>query len=51
MMSQRDPWVNVLRTTVACFAAGIGGADAVSVLPFDSGPGRADGFGPMAHRP
>ncbi len=34
MISRRDPWVNVLRTTVACFAAGVGGADAVSVLPF-----------------
>jgi methylmalonyl-CoA mutase len=36
MMSQRDPWVNMLRTTVAAFAAGVGGADAVTVLPFDS---------------
>lgn len=35
MMSRRDPWVNILRTTVACFAAGIAGADSVSVLPFD----------------
>ncbi len=35
MMSKRDPWVNVLRTTVACFAAGVAGADAVTVLPFD----------------
>lgn len=35
MMSQRDPWVNVLRTTVACFAAGVAGADAITVLPFD----------------
>lgn len=34
MVSRRDPWVNVLRTTVACFAAGVGGADAVTVLPF-----------------
>lgn len=36
MMSRRDPWVNMLRATVACFGAGIAGADAVSVLPFDS---------------
>ncbi|MBL8642919.1 MAG: methylmalonyl-CoA mutase small subunit [Rhodospirillaceae bacterium] len=35
MMSKRDPWVNMLRTTVACFGAGIAGADAVTVLPFD----------------
>ncbi|MEO6880470.1 MAG: methylmalonyl-CoA mutase family protein [Mycobacteriaceae bacterium] len=36
MMTQRDPWVNVLRTTVAVFAAGVGGADAITVLPFDA---------------
>jgi methylmalonyl-CoA mutase len=41
MMSRRDPWVNVLRTTVACFAAGVGGADAVTVLPFDAATGGA----------
>ena len=35
MMSAYDPWVNMLRTTVAAFAAGVGGADAVTVLPFD----------------
>ncbi|QNG18845.1 methylmalonyl-CoA mutase small subunit [Rhodococcus triatomae] len=36
MMAQRDPWVNMLRTTLAAFGAGIGGADEVTVLPFDS---------------
>lgn len=36
MMSQRDPWVNMLRTTLAAFGAGVGGADTVTVLPFDS---------------
>ena len=35
MMTQRDPWVNMLRTTVAAFGAGVGGADTVRVLPFD----------------
>lgn len=35
MMTQRDPWVNMLRTTLAVFGAGVGGADAVTVLPFD----------------
>lgn len=45
MMSSRDPWVNMLRTTVAAFAAGVGGADAVTVLPFDSPLGRPDAFG------
>jgi methylmalonyl-CoA mutase len=36
MMSQRDPWVNMLRTTLAAFGAGVGGADFVTTLPFDS---------------
>ena len=41
MMTRRDPWVNVLRATVACFAAGVAGADAVTVLPFaDDALGR-----------
>ncbi|GAA2524374.1 methylmalonyl-CoA mutase subunit beta [Winogradskya humida] len=44
MMTARDPWVNLLRTTIAAFAAGVGGADAVTVLPFDHGLGRPDGF-------
>ena len=35
MMTQRDPWVNMLRTTLASFAGGVGGADDVTVLPFD----------------
>jgi methylmalonyl-CoA mutase len=30
-----DLWVNVLRNTVACFAAGVGGADAVTVAAHD----------------
>lgn len=36
MMTQRDPWVNMLRTTVAAFGAGLGGADTVLVRPFDA---------------
>lgn len=44
MMAERDPWVNLLRTTVACTAAGVGGADAVTVLPFDDAVGLPDGF-------
>jgi methylmalonyl-CoA mutase len=35
MMTAYDPWVNALRSTVACFAAGIAGADSVTVLPHD----------------
>ncbi|MBW4716164.1 methylmalonyl-CoA mutase subunit beta [Saccharothrix obliqua] len=44
MMTRRDPWVNMLRTTVACFGAGLGGADAVTVLPFDHAIGKPDDF-------
>ncbi|MET7904942.1 methylmalonyl-CoA mutase small subunit [Streptomyces sp. NPDC005355] len=44
MMTRRDPWVNMLRTTVASLAAGVGGADAVTVLPFDSAIGLPDDF-------
>lgn len=44
MMTRRDPWVNMLRTTIACFAAAVGGADAITVLPFDSAIGRSDAF-------
>lgn len=36
MMTQRDPWVNMLRTTLAAFGAGVGGADTVLVWPFDA---------------
>ncbi|CAM4079162.1 Methylmalonyl-CoA mutase small subunit [Mycobacterium basiliense] len=35
MMTQRDPWVNMLRCTLAGFGAGVGGADTVLVYPFD----------------
>ncbi|WP_193610598.1 methylmalonyl-CoA mutase family protein [Nocardioides lijunqiniae] len=45
MMSRYDPYVNMLRTTVAAFAAGVGGADAVTVLPFDAPLGRPDVLG------
>ncbi|MFC9913923.1 methylmalonyl-CoA mutase family protein [Streptomyces sp. NPDC127197] len=44
MMTRRDPWVNMLRTTVAALAAGAGGADAVTVLPFDHALGLPDAF-------
>ncbi|MGH8963386.1 MAG: methylmalonyl-CoA mutase family protein [Jatrophihabitantaceae bacterium] len=44
MMTRRDPWVNLLRTTIACFAAAIGGADSISVAPFDAAIGLPDDF-------
>ncbi|AUH69041.1 MULTISPECIES: methylmalonyl-CoA mutase family protein [Gordonia] len=36
MLTQRDPWVNMLRSTVAAFGAGVGGADQVTVLGYDA---------------
>lgn len=36
MLSYSDPQTNLLRLTVATFAAGVGGADSVAVLPFDA---------------
>ncbi|RFU21709.1 methylmalonyl-CoA mutase family protein [Geodermatophilus marinus] len=44
MTTRRDPWVNMLRTTVACFAAGVGGAGVVTVQPFDAALGLPDAF-------
>ena len=44
MLTQRDPYVNMLRTTIATVAAGIGGADAVTVLPFTLALGLPDRF-------
>ena len=45
MTTRYDPWVNMLRATVAAFAAGVGGAEAVTVLPFDAALGQPDDFG------
>ncbi len=39
MMTRRDPYVNILRSTVAVVAAGLGGADAITVLPFTTALG------------
>lgn len=44
MMARRDPWVNMLRTTMACAAAAMGGADSITVLPFTWALGRSDAF-------
>lgn len=33
LQTKRDPWVNILRSTVACFAAAVGGADAITTRP------------------
>jgi len=44
MTTRRDPWVNMLRTTIAAFSAGIGGADGITVLPFTAALGLPDAF-------
>lgn len=44
MMTRDDPWVNMLRVTTACFAASAGGAESVTVLPFDHVHGLPDVF-------
>lgn len=44
-LTRRDPWVNLLRATVGCFAAAVAGAEAITVAPFDSALGLPDDFG------
>jgi methylmalonyl-CoA mutase len=44
MMTRRDPQVNILRATIAVFAAAIGGADAITVAPFTTALGLPDRF-------
>jgi methylmalonyl-CoA mutase len=44
MMTRRDPYVNMLRATVAVFAAALGGADAITVLPFTLARGLPERF-------
>jgi len=43
-MSKRDPYVNMLRNTIAVTAAGLGGADAITVLPHTVPIGLPDAF-------
>ncbi len=43
MLTRRDPYVNLLRNTVATFAGGTGGADTLTVLPFTAALGLPDG--------
>ncbi|WP_017974273.1 methylmalonyl-CoA mutase subunit beta [Actinopolyspora halophila] len=44
MLTRHDPWVNMLRSTIAAFAAGAGGAQSVTVQPFDTPLGLPDSF-------
>jgi methylmalonyl-CoA mutase len=45
MLTRRDAHVNMLRSTAACFAAVVGGAEAVTVLPFDAAAGEGGRLG------
>jgi methylmalonyl-CoA mutase len=44
MQTQRDPYVNMLRATMATFSAGLGGADSITVLPYTLALGLPDPF-------
>ena len=44
MMTRRDPYVNMLRTTIAVAAAGLGGADSITALPHTAPLGLPDAF-------
>ncbi|MGF1649422.1 MAG: methylmalonyl-CoA mutase family protein [Hyphomicrobiaceae bacterium] len=44
MMTRHDPAVNILRGTIACFTAAVGGADSISVIPFTATHGLPDRF-------
>jgi methylmalonyl-CoA mutase len=44
VLTRHAPYVNLLRNSVAVFAAGIGGADAITSVPFDVMIGLPNGF-------
>jgi methylmalonyl-CoA mutase len=44
MMTRHDPYVNMLRNTIAITAAGLGGADNIAVLPHTAAIGLPDAF-------
>ncbi|GAA4120075.1 methylmalonyl-CoA mutase family protein [Knoellia locipacati] len=44
MFTRDDAWTNILRSTLATFGASLGGADAITVLPFDTVSGLSTPF-------
>ena len=43
-ITRDDPYVNILRATIATFSAAVGGAEAITVLPFDTVWGLPNDF-------
>jgi methylmalonyl-CoA mutase len=43
-LTKHDPYVNLLRNSVGVFAAGLGGADTITSVPFDALTGLPDAF-------
>jgi methylmalonyl-CoA mutase len=50
MLTRRDPYVNMLRATIATFSAGLAGADSIAVLPHTLALGLPDAFARRAAR-
>jgi methylmalonyl-CoA mutase len=50
MLTRRDPYVNMLRATMATFSAGLAGADSITVLPHTLALGLPDAFARRAAR-
>ena len=50
MLTRRDPYVNMLRATMATFSAGLAGADFICVLPHTLALGLPDAFARRAAR-
>lgn len=44
VLTSIDPWVNLLRNTVCCFAGAVGGADSITTAPLDAAIGLGDEF-------
>ncbi len=44
-LTEVDPWVNILRGTAATLGAVVGGAESVTIAPFDSASGLPGGLG------
>jgi methylmalonyl-CoA mutase len=43
-VTERDPYVNLLRGTAAAFGAAVGGADGILLIPFNTRHGTPDAF-------